>query len=126
MSDSIKQQLIQDLQLAGLAHSTQERYLELVVRFVRHTRTRPQDATEAQVAEYLLGLINQGQCQGTIAPIRGALKFVFENTLQRQWGVFKKRSPPSVASVCPRPTATPILAALLPPSITRCAVFAWH
>ncbi len=68
MSDSIKQQLIQDLQLAGLADSTQERYLELVVRFVRHTRTRPQDATEAQVAEYLLGLINQGQCQGSIKP----------------------------------------------------------
>ena len=54
MSDSIKQQLIQDLRLAGLAHSTQERYLELVVRFVRHTRTRPQDATEAQVAETCL------------------------------------------------------------------------
>jgi hypothetical protein len=126
MSDSIKQQLIQDLQLAGLAHSTQQRYLDIIVRFVRRTGTRPQDATEAQVAEYLRRLISQGQCQGTIAPIRAALKFVFENTLGRQWGLFKKESPPSVASVCPRPTATPILAALLPPLITRCAVLAWH
>ena len=126
MSDSIKQQFIRDMQLAGLAHSTQQRYLDIIVRFVRRTGTRPQDATEAQVAEYLLGLINKGQCQGTIAPIRGALRFVFENTLGRQWGLFKKRSPPSVASVCPRPTATPILAGSSPPLITRCAVFAWH
>ena len=126
MSSSVKQQVIEDLQMAGLAPATQKMYLAIIVRFVNRTRIRPQDATEAQVAEYLLGLINKGQCQGTIAPIRGALRFVFENTLGRQWGLFKKRSPPSVASVCPKPTATPILAALLPPLITRCAVFAWH
>ena len=125
MSNSVKQQVIEDLQMAGLAPSTQKRYLDIIVRFVRRTRTRPQDATEAQVAEYLRGLIDQGQCQGTIAPIRGALQFVFQNTLGRQWGLFKKGSPPRVASVCPRPPATPIAAASSPPSITRCTVFAW-
>lgn len=126
MSSSVKQQVIEDMQLAGLALNTQKRYLDIIVRFVRRTRTRPQDATEAQVAEYLRGLISKGQCQGTIAPTRGALKFVFQNTLGRRWELFKKRSPPYVASVCPRPIATPILAASLPPLITRCAVFAWH
>ncbi len=126
MSESIKQQFIEDLQLAGLAPSTQRRYLDIIVRFVNRTRIRPQDATEAQVAEYLLGLINQGQCQGTIAPTRGALRFVFENTLGRRWDLFKKRSPPGVASACPRPIATPSRAASLPLSITRFAVFAWH
>ena len=114
MCDSIKQQLIQDLQLAGLAHSTQERYLELVVRFVRHTRTRPQDATEAQVAEYLRGLINQGKCQGTVRPIRSALQFVFQNTLARPWGLFKKGYPPRAASVCPMPPAAQTAAASSP------------
>jgi hypothetical protein len=107
MSNSVKQQLIQDLQMAGLAPSTQKTYLAIVVRFANRTRTRPQDATEAQVAEYLRGLIGQGQCQGTIKTARSALQFVFENTLQRQWGLFKKGSPPSVASVCPRPPAMP-------------------
>jgi len=107
MSNSVKQQLIEDLQMAGLAPATQKLYLALIVRFVNRTRIRPQDATEAQVAEYLRGLIRQGQCQGTIRPVRSALQFVFQNTLGRQWGLFKKGSPRRVASVCPRPPATP-------------------
>ncbi len=59
MSNSVKQQLIQDLQMAGLAPSTQKTYLAIVVRLANRTRIRPQDATEAQVgavAEYLRGL----------------------------------------------------------------------
>ncbi len=125
MSSSVKQQLIEDMQLAGLALGTQRRYLDIIVRFVRRTRTRPQDATETQVAEYLRGLIGTGQCQGTIAPTRGALKFIFQNTLGRRWELFKKGFPPRVASVCPRPLATPSAAASSPRFITRCAVFAW-
>jgi hypothetical protein len=107
MGESVKQQLIEDLQMAGLAPSTQQAYLGIVVRFVNRTGVRPQDATEAQVAEYLRGLICRGVCQGTIKPVRRALQFVFENTLGRQWGLFKKRSPPGVASACPRRPAMP-------------------
>ena len=117
MSSSVKQQVIEDLQMAGLAPATQKMYLAIIVRFVNRTRIRPQDATEAQVAEYLRGLIGQGQCQGTIKPVRGALKFVFQNTLQRQWGLFKKGSPPHIASVCPRPPAMPSAAAYSLPFI---------
>jgi hypothetical protein len=111
MSSSVKQQFIRDMQLAGLAASTQRVYLASVMRFVKRTRTRPQDATEEQVAGYLRGLINQGQCQGTIQQVRGALQFIFQNTLQRRWGLFKKRLPQSVAGVCPRPRPTPSAAA---------------
>jgi len=97
---SVKQQVIRDLQMAGLAVGTQRTYLDIIVRFVRRTRTRPQDATEAQVAEYLRGLIQSGLCQGTIRPIRSALQFLFQNTLGRTWGLFKKESPRRIASVC--------------------------
>ena len=124
MSNSVKQQVIEDLQMAGLAPATRKLYLALIVRFVNRTRTRPQDATEAQVAEYLRGLIRQGQCQGTIRPVRSALQFVFQNTLGRQWGLFKKGSPPPVASVCPRPLATPSAVALSLPSTGPCTVSA--
>jgi hypothetical protein len=116
MSSSVKQQLIEDLQMAGLAPSTQKTYLAIVVLFVKRTRTRPQDATETQVAEYLRGLISRGQCQGTIKPAYTALQFVFENTLGRQWGLFKKGSPPRVANVCPKLPAMPIVAAFSAPS----------
>jgi hypothetical protein len=125
MSSSVKQQVIADMQLAGLAPSTQRTYLDLIVRFVRRTRTRPQDATEAQVAEYLRGLIEQGQCRGTIAPTRGALQFVFQNTLHRPWGLFKKGFPLRVASVCPTRPTTPIAAASSPTWIARSTGFVW-
>jgi hypothetical protein len=114
MSSSVKQQVIEDLQMAGLAPATQKLYLAIIVRFVNRTRVRPQDATEAQVAEYLRGLIREGQCQGTIQPTRAALRFIFQNTLGRQWGLFKKGSPPSVASDCPTRPATPSAAASSP------------
>lgn len=111
MSSSVKQQVIDDLKMAGLAPTTQKLYLDIIVRFVKRTRIRPQDATEGQVAEYLRGLIGSGRCQGTIAPIRGALRFVFENTLGRDWTLFKKGSPLAVAVVCPRLPPTPSAAA---------------
>jgi len=115
MSSSVKQQVIDDLQMAGLAAGTRKLYLGLIVRFVNRTRIRPQDATEAQVAEYLRGLIQSGLCQGTIRPTRSALQFIFQNTLGRQWGLFKKESPPRVGGVCPPPPMTPSAAASSPP-----------
>jgi hypothetical protein len=124
MSSSVKQQVIEDLQMAGLAAGTRKTYLALIVRFVKRTRIRPQDATEAQVAEYLRGLIQAGQCQGTIRPVRSALQFIFQNTLGRQWGLFKKGSPLRVASVCPTRRAAPTAAASLPPLIIRFTGFA--
>lgn len=123
---SVKQQLIEDLQLAGLAPGTQKSYLAIVVRFVNDTRIRPQDATEAQVAEYLRGLIQSGLCRGTILPIRAALRFVFQNTLGRPWGVFKKKSPGCVASVCPRLPVTRTVADCWPPFPVRSTASAWR
>ena len=124
MSDSVKQQVIEDLQMAGLAPSTQKLYLAIIVRFVNQTRIRPQDATEAQVAEYLRGLINQGKCQGTVRPIRSALQFVFQNTLGRQWALFKKGSPRRVASVYPTRRAPPTAAVSSPLFTIPCTGFA--
>ena len=124
MGKSVKQQLIEDLQMAGLAPSTQKAYLAIVVRFVNRTGVRPQDATEAQVAEYLRGLIRRGVCQGTIKPARSALQFVFENTLGRRWDLFKKGSPPGVASACPRRPAMPSAGASSRPFTGPCTVFA--
>ena len=111
MSRSVKQQLILDLQMAGLSAGTQGIYLRLVVQFVRRTRIRPQDATEEQVGDYLRGLIEGGRCQGTVRATRAALAFVFQQTLGRSWGLFKKESPRRVGGVCPRPPMMPSVAA---------------
>jgi site-specific recombinase XerD len=121
MSDSVKQQVIRDMEMAGLSASTRRTYLDIIVRFVKRTRIRPQDATEEQVAEYLRGLIQRGYSRGTIAPLYSALRFIFENTLARQWGLFKKRGLPArVESVCRGLLAMARSAASSPPSATRC------
>ena len=125
MSSRVKQQVIQDMQLAGLAAGTQRTYLDNIVRFVRRTRLRPQDASEAQVEEYLRGLIQAGQCQGTLRPVKAALQFIFQNTLGRPWALFKKESPPRVAGGCPRPPATNNAAACWPPFGARCIAPLW-
>ena len=125
MSSSVKQQVIEDLRMAGLSPATQKAYLAIIVRFVNRTRIRPQDATEAQVAEYLRGLIQSGLCQGTIRPTRYALQFIFQNTLRRDWGLFKKESPPRGASVCPRPPLMPSAAACSPPCPGPCIASVW-
>jgi site-specific recombinase XerD len=101
MSSSVKQQVIEDMKMAGLAPLTQRVYLDAIVRFVNRTRIRPQDATEAQVASYLRQQVERGLSQGTIRPLRSALQFIFLNTLGRQWNLFKKESPADLASVCP-------------------------
>jgi len=126
MSSSVKQQVIQDMQLAGLAAGTQRIYLDHIVRFVRQTRLRPQDATEAQVAEYLRALIQRGLGQGTLRPVKSALQFIFQNTLDRPWGLFKKASPPRGGSVCPRLPATRSAAACWPASAGRCTAPVWR
>ena len=125
MSSSVKQQVIEDLQLAGVSPTTRKIYLRLIVQFVKRTRIRPQDATEAQVAEYLRGLIQRGLCQGTIRPTRYALQFIFQNTLRRDWVLFKKESPPRGASVCPRPPLMPSAVACSPPCPGRCIASVW-
>jgi hypothetical protein len=103
MSSSVKQQVIEDMKMAGLAPLTQKLYLNIIVRFVNRTRIRPQDATEAEVADYLRQQVERGLCQSSIRPLRYALQFIFLNTLGRQWNLFKKESPADVASVYPMP-----------------------
>jgi hypothetical protein len=125
MSSSVKQQFVQDMKMAGLAPATQEVYLRVVLRFVSRTRIRPQDATERQVADYLREQIQRGLGQGAIRPTKCALQFIFENTLGRQWCLFKKESPPRVASVCPMFPATRNAAASSRPSAGLCIASVW-
>lgn len=122
---SVKECFIRDMQMAGLAPATQAVYLGVAKRFVRVTRTRPQDATEAQVADYLREMVQRGRCHGTLSTARYGLQFLFINTLGRPWEIFKKESPPADASACPTPPATSSPVASSPPSAHPFTVSAW-
>lgn len=103
---AIRQQVIADMKLAGLASGTQREYLRHMDQYVRATWIVPEQASEAQVAAYLQGVLGRGISVGTFKPVRAALQFLFENTLHRKWDVFKKDAQLPSGSGCPMPPRT--------------------
>ena len=81
--------------------------------------------THTAITTYLRGQIQRGLCEGSIRPTKCALEFIFQNTLRRQWDLFKKRSPLRAASVCPWCPAMPSADVSSPLSIIRSIAQPW-
>jgi len=90
MSIHIKEQFIRDMQVAGLAKSTQKTYLQYTSSFFRDCWVSAEDATEQNVQDYLISLRERDMAKETFRVNRYALEFLFSNTLQRDWPLFKK------------------------------------
>jgi hypothetical protein len=71
--------------------------------FVRQTWLSPAEAREADLAEFLRPIVGKGAAKGTFKSARYGLQFLFQNTLGRDWGLFKKNSGFPVKSDSPRP-----------------------
>jgi integrase/recombinase XerD len=108
MSSAVRQQVIADMKVAGLAPKTQEAYLQAMERFIRATWMAPEQATEQQVEAYLRAQVERGISQGGFKQARHGLQFLFENTLRRDWELFKKSAEHPSESASPKrpPTAT--------------------
>jgi len=91
VAGSVREQVIADLKMAGLSRGTQGVYLWCMDRFFQATWVAPERATQEQVAAYLQRIIDRGTCAGTFKPVRAALQFLFENTLERSWKVFPQK-----------------------------------
>ena len=99
---SLREQMRQDMQLAGLSPATQASYIQAVVRFSRHGRTAfPQRATEKDLADYLIHL-QHTTARGTFKVNRYGLVFFFGNTLQRRWPLFQKKYARPGSNVFPK------------------------
>ncbi len=90
MSIHIKEQFIRDMQVAGLAKSTQKTYLSLANAFFRHYWSNPEDITEQDVQDYFILQRERDMSHKTFHVLRYTLEFLFTNTLQRDWPLFKK------------------------------------
>ena len=104
-NSELRQRFIADMNLAGLAASTQDTYVGIILKFVRHCgNASPQSITEQQVEQYLserLAIVARGTFQSEFF----ALKALFYRTLGREWSIFtKKKSPAPDASDCPLPS----------------------
>jgi hypothetical protein len=115
----IRQQVISDMKMAGLSAKTQEDYLGIIDRFFGKVWVTPEQVTEKMVMEYLKAKIQLGVTPGTLRPMRYALQFFFQNTLRRDWSLFKKESPRPNDNACLKRSVMGNAASCLPTSTTR-------
>ena len=99
---SLRERMVEDMILAGLAKSTQRNYLRQVEGLARHYMIAPDKLSERQVREYFLYLREEKKVsRGTFQQAIGGIRFLYYVTLDRDWSLFsKKRSPCHFKNVC--------------------------
>jgi len=89
--NALKSKFITDMELAGLARLSRKGYLDAVEKLIKHCWCSPAELTEQQVSNYVLERHRQNPPVGTFRVMRFALRFFFQETLGRDWRLFKKK-----------------------------------
>ena len=92
MSNGIRDQFVRDMQVAGLAARTQEKYLSSVDCFFRTLWLSADTVTEQDVQTFLIGLRDRDMARETFRGYRFGLACLFVNTLGRDWPLFTKKN----------------------------------
>ncbi len=83
---ALRQKMIEDMQLKGLAVRTQEAYVNAVVQLSRHLKKSPDCIEEEELREYFLFLKNEKRvADSTFAIALCGIKFFYEQTLKKEW-----------------------------------------
>ena len=90
-SNTLKRQFMANMELAGMGLAAQKRYLFAVERLMRHYWCSPEELTEQQVHDYLLDRHRQDPAKTTFTVMFYALRLFFQQTLGRDWPLFKKK-----------------------------------
>ncbi len=85
----LRDRMIEDMKLVGLSEGTQRVYIDAVSNLSRHFNRSPERVTEEEVRTYLIGMSRRGLAPSTVRTHLFALKFLFLNTLQRDWSMLK-------------------------------------
>jgi len=103
---TLRQQMMEDMQLHGYAAKTQEAYVGAVRSLARYYKRSPGDITQEEVRAYFLWLVKErGVARSTLTIHLSGIKFLFEVTLKREWIIFnlvrpqKRKKLPVVLSV---------------------------
>ena len=82
----LQQRMRGDLELAGSSDKTQEAYVAAVRGLAKYHGRSPVRITEQQVRDYILFLKRERQLAiGTLRPIVYGIKFLYRNTVPRNW-----------------------------------------
>ena len=82
----LRQKMIEDLQLRGLAVRTQESYVQAVRQLAAHYHKSPEQISEEELRQYFLFLKNVKHVSRSTHTIAlCGIKFLYEHTLRREW-----------------------------------------
>ena len=82
----LRQKMIEDMELRGLAKSTQRAYLLGVRQLAEYYEKPPDKISEEELRQYFLYLKNRkGITIGTYGVSLAAIKFFYKHTLRRSW-----------------------------------------
>ena len=91
----LRTRFIEDMQLHGYSPKTQVSYAAAIRRMAKYYRKSPDLMTEEDLRRYFLHLtLEKRVARGTATIALCALKFLFQNTLQRPWPSLKLLRPP--------------------------------
>ena len=95
MTTSLREKMIDDMQLRGFAAKTQEAYLLAVRQLAKHYRKSPDQIDEEELREYFLFIKNEKRVSRSTCTIAlCGIKFFFQHTLGREWKTFEFLRPP--------------------------------
>ncbi len=85
----LRQRMLEDMQLRGLAPKTQEAYLRAVRQLAQYYGKSPDSISEEELRGYFLYLKNEkkASCSAYTVALYG-IKFFYERTLQQEWTLF--------------------------------------
>lgn len=91
----LRTRFMEDMQLHGYASTTQVCYADAVGTLARYCHKSPDRITEEELRRYFLHLTLEKRVARSTATIAlCAVKFLFQNTLQRSWPSLKLLRPP--------------------------------
>jgi len=86
---TIRERMIEDMQLHGYSAKTQTAYLGAVRGLAGHYHRTPEDITQDELRSYFLYLVKErGVARSTLTIHLSGIKFFFEKTLKREWLIF--------------------------------------
>jgi len=121
---TFRRRMLEDLQLRGLAPSTQQCYVEAVKHLTQYYRRAPDQISEDELRQYFLFLINEKQvAESTFRIHLYGIRFFYERTLKRPWPVFdlvRPRHPQKLPVVLSLREVRSLLALVANPTARMC------
>ena len=85
---SLRQHMLEDMQVRNLSPHTQRAYVEHVARFARHFGRSPNALGPDQIRTYQIFLTNEKQlAPSSIVITVAALRFLYKITLHKDWSL---------------------------------------